>query len=66
MLVKGGPGIKAAGQQGRHIFQVAGPIIKLPAPGKRAGAKIKKNFMQRFISLFETVLVRPGKIWTMV
>ena len=34
-------GIKAAGQQGRQISEVAGPTVKLPASDRRAGAKIE-------------------------
>ena len=34
-------GIKAAGQQGRQISEVAGPTVKLPVSDRRAGAKIE-------------------------
>ena len=34
-------GMKSAGQQGRHIFEVAGPTLKLPASSRRASTKIE-------------------------
>ena len=33
--------IKVAFQQGQHVFEAAGPTVKLPASGQRASVKIE-------------------------
>ena len=47
-------GIKAAGQQGRQISEVAGPTVKLPASDRRAGAKIEHCMVPHGAAYFIT------------
>ena len=54
-------GIKIACPQGRHTFEVAGPTVKLPASGRRAGVKIEHWLWQMFET--ETSCEPSGTTW---